>query len=88
MKELTTPTLTLLVLGSAKKASVTPRIGSFAAGSTFPHHVDIHLAPISELRFVTRLDITARNAIVSHTLRLKLVKEKVYGEECFEERAS
>ena len=25
---------------------------------------------------MTRLDITARNAIVSHTLRLKLVKER------------
>lgn len=35
---LTTPTLTLSGLGSARKASVTPRIGSLAAGSTWRHH--------------------------------------------------
>jgi hypothetical protein len=39
-KVLTTPTLTLSGLGSARKASVTPRIGSLGAGSTLCHHDD------------------------------------------------
>lgn len=35
---LTTPTLTFAGLGSARKASVTPRMGSLGAGSTWRHH--------------------------------------------------
>jgi hypothetical protein len=71
-KELTTPTLTLFGLGSAKKASVTPRIGSLGAGSTLRHHVDIHLVPKPELRLATRHDANPRNAIVSLSLSLSL----------------
>jgi hypothetical protein len=63
--------LTLLGLGSARKASVTPRIGSFGAGSTLRHHVDIHLAPKPELRLATRHDATPRNAIVFLCLCVK-----------------
>jgi hypothetical protein len=40
----TTPTLTLSGDWSARKASVTPRMGSLAAGSTWPNSDDICLA--------------------------------------------
>lgn len=66
-KKLTTPTLTLLGLGSAKKASVTPRIGSLGAGSTLFHQDEMNLAPIPKhLRlfwFKTFLEIVACNAM-------------------------
>lgn len=39
--KLTTPTLILCGCRSARKASVTPRIGSLGAGSTLRHQVDI-----------------------------------------------
>lgn len=42
---LTTPTLTLSGLWSARNASVTPRMGSFAAGSTLLHHDDMDRFP-------------------------------------------
>lgn len=47
--ELTTPTLTLFGLWSARKASVTPRIGSLGAGSMLRNHDDMNLAPVTEL---------------------------------------
>lgn len=43
----TTPTFTLSGEGSARKASVTPRMGSLAAGSTCPNHDAIALLVIA-----------------------------------------
>lgn len=40
MRVLTTPTLTFSGEGSARKASVTPRMGSLGAGSTWPNSDD------------------------------------------------
>lgn len=49
MEELTTPTLTLSGLGSARKASVTPRMGSFGACSTWPHQEDMRRMPAAAM---------------------------------------
>ena len=71
-KKLTTPTLTLLGLGSAKKASVTPRIGSFGAGSTLFHQDDMDLTPTPKhlrLRSIAFLETAACNAMnINNTL--------------------
>ena len=78
-QKLTTPTLTLSGLGSARKASVTPRIGSLGAGSTLPHHDDIDLAaPPPELRRSTAFFriIAFRSAMESQTLSLSLTLSK------------
>ena len=54
----TNPTLTLSGLGSARKAQVTPRMGSFGAGSTFFHHEDMDREPCTaELELMIRLVI-------------------------------
>lgn len=51
IQKLTTPTLTLFGLWSARKASVTPRIGSLGAGSMLRNQEDdINLAPATVLR--------------------------------------
>lgn len=69
-ERLTTPTLTLSGLGSARKASVTPRIGSLGAGSTFFHHDDILLEPkIGRLIIVRReAELRIVIAIIAITL--------------------
>lgn len=81
-KKLTTPTLTLLGLGSAKKASVTPRIGSFGAGSTLFHQDDMDLAPtpkhLRPLWSKTFLEIAACNAMNINNTLLALSHYSLY----------
>ncbi|KAF0904723.1 hypothetical protein E2562_036253 [Oryza meyeriana var. granulata] len=66
----TTPTFTLSWEGSARNASVTPRMGSLAAGSTWPNHDAIDLAAVAPVH-----GLGAMFKEKLETKKLKSVKE-------------
>ena len=82
-KRHTTPTLTLSGLGSAKKASVTPRIGSLGAGAKLRHHDDMDLAPTMAVRPMIGPDIALRIAISPTTKKLAVESESAKREVYF-----